>query len=782
MKGVPLIFFLLLFLLPFTASSMKKQVYVVYLGEHAREKPVPEIEDTYRSYLFSVKRTEEEARASLIYSYKNINGFAAHLTPIEASNLSEMEEVVSVFRSHPRKYALHTTRSWEFLGLYIDEGAQSPCLLQRRGCNLRHKARNGQDMIIGLLDTGVWPESQSFNDEGMPPIPNSWNGTCQSGVAFNSSNCNKKLIGARYYLNGYEAHYGVGALNATTDGASPRDWQGHGTHTASTAAGREVPNASAIGGFGYGVASGGAPLARLAIYKVCWLVPSNQMEHDQSSICFDEDMLAAIDDAITDGVHVLSISIGSNVPLPYSKDGIAIGSLHAVKHNIVTVASAGNFGPNTSSVSNAAPWILTVGANSIDRAFLSPVVLGDGKRIMGQSITPYGLKNDQYSLVYGAGIAMSSELYRQCLPGSLSKEKAKGKIVFCNRGVIDKILKCKEAKRAQAAAFILGNDAANGNGLLLDTNFIPSSAVTFKDTIKILNYINSTKNPTATIVYPTTVFYNNTEIFMATFSGKGPHALYPNFLKPEITAPGLHILAAWSEGTSPTDLPDDDRVVPYNIISGTSVSCPHVAGVAALLKAVHQNWSSAAIRSALITTSKTTNSAGLPIMDAFGNLADPYLCGAGLLQPEKAADPGLVYDASYTDYLLYLCSIGLENIDPSFKCPEATPRELNNLLNCPSLVLPKLNGTMTVNRTVTNVGGAKSVYIASVMPPSGFVVEVWPSMLVFDHVGQKKSFIITVRTNSQKKGGQNDDQYAFGWYAWADGLHWVKSPIVVSLT
>lgn len=187
----------------------------------------------------------------------------------------------------------------------------------------------------------------------------------------------RKIIGGRYYLKGFE--YANGPLNATEDCRSPRDLDGHGTHTASTVAGRRVHNASAFGGLARGTASGGAPFARLAIYKACWAVPRTSKA--DGNTCFEEDMLAAIDDAISDGVHVLSISIGSNGPLPFNEDGIARGALNAVKKNIVVACSAGNSGPAPYTLSNPAPWIITVGASSVDRDFLRSVVLGNGMEI-----------------------------------------------------------------------------------------------------------------------------------------------------------------------------------------------------------------------------------------------------------------------------------------------------------------------------------------------------------------------------------------------------------------
>lgn len=181
-------------------------------------------------------------------------------------------------------------------------------------------------------------------------------------------------MGARYYLKGYEAYYGP--LDPTLDYRSPRDIDGHGTHTSSTIGGRRVANAATVGGIGNGTASGGAPLARLAIYKVCWPIPGESLAGGNT--CMDDDMLAAFDDAIADGVHVISVSIGGNTSRPYTQDGIAIGALHAVRRNIVVACSAGNSGPDLTTVSNVAPWIITVGASSTDRVFSSPLTLGNG--------------------------------------------------------------------------------------------------------------------------------------------------------------------------------------------------------------------------------------------------------------------------------------------------------------------------------------------------------------------------------------------------------------------
>ncbi|XP_058101001.1 subtilisin-like protease SBT5.6 [Magnolia sinica] len=766
-------FSLFLSLLTLSSSTLdNRQVYIVYFGEHTEEKAAEDIEDGHHSVLLSVKNSDEEARASLLYSYKNsINGFAALLSEEEAGKLSEKEEVISAFPSQAN--SLQTTRSWEFLE--FEEG-----LLERKGKGIEGRARGGQDIIVGLLDSGIWPESRSFSDKGMGPIPKSWKGICQEGEFFNSSHCNRKVIGARYYLKAYEYYHG--RLDTTAEYRSPRDHDGHGTHTSSTVGGRRVRGVSSLGGFARGTASGGAPLVRLAMYKVCWPIPGVSLA--VGNTCLEADMLAAIDDALGDGVDVLSISIGtSGTPPKYTEDGIAIGALHAVKRNVVVACSAGNSGPTPATVSNLAPWIITVGASSVDRLFPSPVVLGNGIEIKGQSVTPYELHNKHYPLVFAADAVVpgtpKNSNAGQCLPGSLDPNKVRSKIILCLRGNGTRVGKGMEVKRAGGAALILGNSLMNGDEISVDAHVLPGTAVISDDATAIVKYINSTNRPTANILPATTVLNVQPAPFMAAFSSTGPNALDPNILKPDITAPGLNILAAWSESSPPTKLEGDPRRVKYNIISGTSMSCPHVAAAAALLKAIYPYWTAAAIRSALMTTATVANNEGKLLTDAFGNVAGPFNYGSGHIRPTHASDPGLVYDASYTDYLLYLCSLGI-NVDRSFKCPgyPISPTDLNH----PSVAIPKLKGTLIVKRTVTSVTNQKSTYSLTVHPPSGISVEITPKILSFNGVSERKSFSITFEadeSNGRKKLRRGE--YVFGWYAWSDGVHVVRSPMAVAL-
>ncbi|KAJ8761301.1 hypothetical protein K2173_001357 [Erythroxylum novogranatense] len=768
------IFIFFPFLLPHFVSCAETMAYVVYFGGHKGDKALDEIEATHHSYLQAVKETEEEAKASFLYSYKHtLNGFAALLTPDEAFRLSEMEEVISVFRNEA--YSLQTTRSWEFVGLKDGQSLNHPFGSHR---DLLPVAGYGKNIIIGIMDSGVWPESPSFSDEGMEPIPRSWKGICQTGVAFNKSHCNSKIIGARYYIKAFEQEYGP--LNATEDYRSPRDTDGHGSHCSSIAAGRVVPGAAALGGFASGTAYGGAPLARLSIYKACWATPNQ--EKAVGNTCFGVDMLAALDDAVADGVDVLSLSIATAKPYPYEGDAIAIGAFHAVQKNVIVVAAAGNTGPAPSTLSNNAPWILTVAASTLDREFFGSVLLGNGKEIRGQTITPYKRLTDVPVVLAEdvVGAHVHKDESNQCLPNSLDPEKVKGKIVLCMRGLGIRVGKSFEVKRAGGAGFILGNTPAfGGEHVIADPHFLPGTAVGAEDAIKIINYIKYTKNPLVTLEEPRTVLNQKPAPCIAAFSGRGPSPLDSNILKPDIAAPGVYILAAWSGGSSPTKYSFDHRSVKFNFDTGTSMATPHVAGAAALVRAVHPHWSSAAIKSALITTAGIRNNLGNPITDQNGNLATPFEYGAGHFRPARASDPGLVYDSSFVDYVLYLCNYG-SSLIKGFRCPER--RQPTNTLNYPSLAISKLSGSVTVKRTVTNVGAKNSVYFFTAKPPLGISVESSHNILLFNRVGQKRDFTITVKATDDvwaKKYYKNG--FAFGWYSWKDNYHNVRSPVVVSL-
>ncbi|KAI5061514.1 hypothetical protein GOP47_0024019 [Adiantum capillus-veneris] len=760
--------------------------YIVYMGSHhTASVEAGDILSFHQELLVNAMGSEESAEGRLVYSYKHaINGFAAVMEPSHASALAAMPGVVSVFEN--KAHQLHTTRSWEFLGLEYSSGAAS-----RR--SLWTKSKFGEDVIIGVMDTGVWPESESFSDQDFGTIPARWNGTCEVGSNFTRFNCNRKLIGARHFIKGYEAANGMLNVSSTGEFLSARDKEGHGTHTASTAGGNFVEGAS-IFGFAKGTAKGGAPRARLAVYKVCW--PGG---------CYDADILAAFDAGIRDGVDVFSLSLGSGPPLvDYFADAIAIGSFHAVSSGKVVVCSAGNDGPSPASVANVAPWILTVAASSIDRAFPAFTSLGDGSNYTGASLSESRLPRGRYPLVYSGDVHLptaNASAGRMCFRGSLDPKKVKGKIVACMRGVNPRVEKGSVVKEAGGVGLLLLNQPSDAEEIISDPHVLPASQLAAAHARSVLAYINQSRSSaTAFITHPTTLLRAKPAPQMASFSSQGPNSLTPDILKPDISAPGLNILAAWTEASAPTADSSDHRLVKYNVISGTSMSCPHVAGIVALLRALHPTWSAAAIKSALMTSATHHDNSMRTIRNGSMEKATPFNYGSGHVNPNAAADPGLLYDASPEDYFLFVCGLrhnrssmvnltGNTMSERKWKCPQHPPSLLD--LNYPSFALSRLprNVSRTVLRTVTYVGGHNN-YEAIVRPPRGVRVQVVPSRLSFSALGQKLQFRVTfsvmrLRNHNEALTRSNHvppaGAWAFGSLIWTDGTRRVSSPIAVAL-
>uniref|UniRef100_A0ACD5Y155 Uncharacterized protein n=1 Tax=Avena sativa TaxID=4498 RepID=A0ACD5Y155_AVESA len=766
-------------------ASAEKQSYVVYLGAHShgsREGAAlasnqERARNSHYQFLGSVLGSEEKAQDAIFYSYtKYINGFAATLEEEEAMEISKHPSVVSVFPN--RGHKLHTTRSWEFLGME-KEG-------RVRANSIWAKARFGEGIIIGNLDTGVWPEAGSFSDDSMGPAPARWRGVCHDQSSDAQVRCNRKLIGAQYFNKGYMAT--VGQANP----ASTRDSDGHGTHTLSTAAGRFVPGANLFG-YGNGTAKGGAPAAHVAAYKVCWR-PVNGSE------CFDADIIAAFDTAIHDGVDVLSVSLGG-APAEYFNDGVAIGSFHAVRNGVTVVCSAGNSGPGAGTVSNTAPWLVTVGASTVDREFPAYLVLGNKKRIKGQSLSPVPLPaNKHYRLITSEEARAANATVAQaqlCIEGSLDKTKVAGKIVMCVRGKNARVEKGETVHRAGGVGLVLANDESTGNEMIADAHVLPATHITYSDGVALLAYMNSTRFASGYITVPSTALETKPAPFMAAFSSQGPNTVTPQILKPDITAPGVSILAAFTGLAGPTGLAFDSRRVLFNSESGTSMSCPHVAGIAGLLKALHPDWSPAAIKSAIMTTARVRDNMKKPMSNSSFLRATPFGYGAGHVQPNRAADPGLVYDMGATDYLHFLCALGYNSsvIDtfmgaqpddtdgqkpstPEYACPETPPKVED--LNYPSVTVPHIAPSgepRTVTRRVRNVGAAPAAYNVRVDEPRGVSVSVRPSRLEFPAAGEEKEFAVTFRA---RKGSFLPGEYVFGRMVWSDGAgrHRVRSPLV----
>ncbi|XP_078428239.1 subtilisin-like protease SBT5.3 [Wolffia australiana] len=749
-----------------TSVAARRQSYIVYMGEHpeVREEDSfmnsENITASHHDFLGSFLG-REKARDSIFYSYTRvINGFAAFLEEEEADEISKSPGVLGVFPNTGRE--VQTTRSWEFMGLETANGIPVGSLWSR--------ARFGEDVIIGNLDTGVWPESASFSDAGLGPVPSKWKGTCAGGTGVPVT-CNRKLIGARFFNKGYQA--AGGRIDPSLN--TPRDPDGHGTHTLATAGGAFVPRASAIG-FGSGTAKGGSPRARVAAYRVCW------PRVNGIGGCYDADLLAAFEAAIQDGVDVISVSIAGEAR-EYLRDGMAIGSFHAAKRGISVVFAGGNAGPGYGTVTNVAPWIFTVAASTMDREFTSFATIGNGVRFKGQSLSTSSLPpNRFFPLIVSTAAASSISSTANaefCQSGSLNPEKVKGKIVICAAEQITAAAKGVAVSQAGGIGMILINSRRRGYDVEATPFLLPAVTLSYEDGLKLLTYTTSTAFPIASISAPFTELGTRPAPFMGYFSSRGPNNINPEILKPDITAPGLRVVAAFTGAVGPSDLAIDTRRVPFSVFSGTSMACPHIAGVVGLLKALHPDWSPAAIKSAIMTTATTQDNRGVNILDSFFLPANPFSYGAGHVQPNRAADPGLVYDLTVTDYLNFLCAKGYTSSQifsfqqADFSCPLTSPRILD--MNYPSITVPSLASRTTVNRRLKNVGPS-STYTVRILPPPGVLVTVAPNTLQFTAYGQERAFTITFEPQIGAAKG-----YTYGRLIWSDSFRSVTSPLVIGI-
>ncbi|KAK4343173.1 hypothetical protein RND71_038989 [Anisodus tanguticus] len=714
-------------------NDNQRKSYIVYMGELPKDTSF--LLNNHNKILNQAIGSEGLSRESrVLHSYRrSFNGFVAKLSPEEADILSHREDVISVFPNTIRQ--LRTTRSWDFIGMPL---------------NVKRKPQVESDIIVGVIDTGVWIDSPSFNDEGFGPPPSKWKGKCDKGVNF--TKCNNKVIGAQYFNL-----EGVG----DSDQITPADFEGHGTHTASTVGGIPVSGAS-LYDLAKGTARGGVPSARIAAYKACW-----------SLGCSDSDILASFDAAIADGVDIISLSVGGG-SRDFFNDSIAIGAFHALKKGILTSCAGGNSGPELGSIENVAPWIFTVAASSIDRQFETDVMLENGVKISGVSINTFEPKKKWFPLTTGvlAEVKNASDHGNSsaCDAGTLEESKVKGKIVYC----------LGSSQQDSTIEYMKGAGAIIVADKMTDVAFptyVSATNINTTYAAQVEKYINSTKFPRAVIYKSRTV--NMTAPFVASFSSRGPQAISLNILKPDIAAPGLSILAAYSELTSlDGDSSEGKRIVKYYVESGTSMACPHVAAAAAYVKSFHPDWSPAAIKSALMTTAKS-----MKIRPVGAELAS----GSGQINPRKAINPGLIYDLDFDSYISYFCKEGYNSTNialltgsKKYKCSSIPKAKGADGLNYPSMHLQLQHANESdisaiFYRTVTYVGNGKAVYKAKVRGPKCLSIKAVPNVLSFSRVNEKKSF----RVELKGKFIREKSWYLSGSLVWSGKKPNVKSPILV---
>lgn len=673
-----------------------------------------------------------------------LNGFAAELTPTQVDRIKTADGVLMVLEDFLRQP--QTDSSIEFLGLTDGGGAH------RSGVK-------GEGVIVGIIDSGIWPENPSFADDGSYPDPGvkldeTDFPACDFGnTAHNPDDapftCNNKLIGARQVLDTYRGF--IGAAEDEFDSA--RDDNGHGSHTASTAAGNARVKTE-IFGRKTGTITGVAPRAHIIAYKALGNLGG-----------FTSDLAAAIDQAVFDGVDVINYSIGGGAG-GVGADEIAF--LFAAGAGVHVATSAGNSGPNAATLGDPGtkPWLTTVAASTQER-FREAELEVAGREYDGASITPGIGERPVVDAEFAGGDL--------CMPGTLDEAQVAGKIVLCRRGAIGRAAKSLAVFQANGVGMILYNNDDRDN-LFTDSHWVPSIHINNSDGLKAKQAIARRPGATAEIER-----WENEDAKGAPsityFSSRGPNPVASDIIKPDITAPGHQILAAYSP------FPDPESTVPgqdFASISGTSMSSPHVAGIMALMDEVHPDWSAAAVKSALMTTShqKVRD-------DDRRSKADPFDTGSGHVDPGKVRkkgsgfNPGLVYEAGFNDYLGFLCDAFPEVFaNPAATCAAladaGVPTKAVNL-NYPSIGVAELAGSQTITRTVTSVDTGKKArkYEVKVDAPKGYKVKVTPKNIRVEP-GETATYQVTITNKNAPIG-----EWRHGSLTWKGGGYEVRSPISV---
>lgn len=585
----------------------------------------------YRDYL-TVKQDSFLSAAAqvlghspdVVYRYDvALNGVAMVLSPQEASAIAKQPGVASVQRDFWRYPQTDATP--DFIGA---TGIWDGSAVEGAGTK-------AEGVIVGVIDTGIWPEHPSFADDGSYPAPpGSWGGECEApGDGSDPLTCNNKLIGARYFLDGYNS--AVGGFDGLF--LSARDDDGHGTHTASTAAGNENVAVTLLG-VDRGTVSGIAPRAYVAAYRA--LGPQGGV---------GSDLIAAIDAAVADGVDVINYSIGGGSSDPW-QDGDALAFLAARDAGIFVATSASNSGPDAATVGSPAdaPWITAVGASTSNRQFISDITLdGPGSPptgLYGASVTD-GVTD--FNLVDAEGIPdEEGDSSGMCLNPFPAGTFEATDVVLCERGVIARVLRGDYVQAGGGGAVILYN-AVPDQDIDTDNYVIPAVHVSNEFGLAIKNYLSGKEGQVMLSFTLGEKAYAESDSrvtadMMAAFSSRGPNLPSADLVKPNVTAPGVQILA----GASPEHDGDGAQGQLFQAIGGTSMSSPHVAGAAALVAAVNPDWTPAEIESALMTT------ATMDVVKEDGTTpADAFDMGGGRIVVPMAANAALIMDESEDNYL-----------------------------------------------------------------------------------------------------------------------------------
>ncbi|WP_051222425.1 S8 family peptidase [Agrococcus lahaulensis] len=712
-----------------------------------------------RAYASHLQERQEDVAASVgatvdVELTAAMNGFVADLTAEQAQDLAH----------HPGVRAVEANEILQLTSSPANDYLQLGELWQQVG----GVGEAGAGVVVGVLDTGIAPENPFFAGEPLGTAPgdepyraadgtiryvkgdgNEFTGVCQTGSGFTADDCSTKIIGARYFLEGFGASRLGSETQVPGEYVSPRDGDGHGSHTASTAAGNADVAITSVGGADLGTMSGVAPEARIAAYKVCWSGPDPDVTTDDG--CASSDLVAAIDQAVIDGVDVINYSIGGGAATSVVT-ATDISFLGAAAAGVFVSASAGNSGPGASTLDHASPWYTTVAATTVPN-YEATVTLASGTKVAGGSITVPFDGSVAGTLVYAGDIPAAGAAATDaalCLPGTLDSGAAAGNIVLCDRGVNARVEKSQVAADAGAIAAIVAN--VTPGSIDLDDHAIPTVHIDAQFRAPVLAAAKARE--TVTLTSGNTSGTSTPAPVVAGFSSRGPAlADGSDVIKPDIAAPGVGIIAAaWQAPGGP------DR---FEFLSGTSMAAPHIAGLAAVYLSEHPLATPAQVKSALMTSAENT------VLASGSPETDPFNQGAGIVDSPAFMTPGLYYENGPTDWFGYLRGLGYglpdswvgEAIDPSD-------------LNIPSIGIGALAGTQTVTRTLTAL--EPGTYGVSVEGVAGVDVEVSPQQLVFTQPGQELSYEVTFSTTTAAP-----NSWATGFLTWSNDANSVRSPIAV---
>lgn len=543
----------------------------------------------------------------------------------------------------------------------------------------------GEGVLVGIIDTGInfgHPSFAATGGDGYTHInpfgAGHYVGVCDPAdpIYQPTKVCNAKLVGGRTYPETHDV-----------DPDSPEDDDGHGSHTGSTTAGNVITS-TLLNGVQMGRISGVAPHANVIIYDTC----------NTGAGCPGAALLAAINDAVADGVDVINYSIGGGSRDPW-EDPSALAFLDARAAGVFVSASAGNSGPGAQTIGSPSnsPWVTSVGASTHNRVLVSSVTNlnssgGTLPNIVGKALSG---GYSSHPLVY-AGAAP----YNNALCGPFPAGTFTGQIVVCDRGTYGRVEKGQNVLNAGGGGMILANNAASGNSLVADAHALPAVHITYNDGVTLKAWMSTGTGHVATISGTTKDLTPTNGDVMASFSSRGPDLTSPDVLKPDVAAPGVDVFAA---GVNDPASPEPE----FELLSGTSMAAPHDAGAAALVHQVHPNWTPAQIQSALMTTSVQQ---GVRKEDAV-TPATPWDRGAGRIDVGRAVRAGLILNETKTRYLAADPAIG------------GDPTKLNTA----SFANTNCVGMCSWTRVLSSTLGASSTWTATFTSTSGITLSVAPA-------------------------------------------------------